>query len=74
MQAGLQSLISDSCPCLQNALDKKKKKKSCCFVCSCFILLSVLCAASCAVVSTCYSVCLSPEEYASAAVLPLDIC
>lgn len=28
MQAGLQSLISDSCPCLQNALDKKKKKKA----------------------------------------------
>ena len=25
MHAGLESLISDSCPWLQNALDKKKK-------------------------------------------------
>lgn len=33
MQAGLQSLISDSCPCLQNALDKKKKKKEAAVLC-----------------------------------------
>ena len=73
MHAGLESLISDSCPWLQNALDKKKKKRYC-FVRSCFVLLSVLCAVSCAVVSSCYSVCLSPEEDASAAVSPLNIC
>ena len=36
--------------------------------------LSVLCGASCAVFCTCYSVCLSPEEYAQTTVSLLNIC
>lgn len=36
--------------------------------------LSPLCGASCVVVSTCYSVCLSPEKYAQTAVSLLNIC
>lgn len=53
---------------------EKKKTTTALFRVVALFLLSVLCGASCVVICTCYSVCLSPEEYAQTTVSLFNIC